>query len=119
MCIALCGCSDNPAPADRAHLAIIELASLNRVLMNYQEGSSAPVPSNDFSSMLTQIGVEDIEGLQERLTSGQLFYVGGRLSFEKRDVRFLFASQFASAVFFADGSYQKCDRATKVVLESK
>jgi hypothetical protein len=106
--------SDQGTDAD-ASVAIVAIANLNHVLLNRTATDPNFVPAEDFWSMIKQLGADPYE-MATQLQYGTLYYRGGRLDFGKETVRFLYASDFGSAAYFADGSNSEFSLSSKVSL---
>lgn len=109
-------CVSDPGRDTHAHIAIVAISNLNHGLLNRTATDPNFVPAEDFWTMVKQLG-GDPDEMASKLQYGTLYYRGGRLDFGKETVRFLYASDFGSAVYFADGSNSRFSLSSKVSLE--
>jgi hypothetical protein len=108
-------CVSDPGRDMHAEIAIVAISNLNHALLNRTATNSNFVPAEDFWNMIEQLG-RDPHEIVSYLQYGTLYYRGGRLELRKDTVRFLYASDFGSAVYFSDGSNSEFNLSSKVYL---
>jgi hypothetical protein len=108
-------CVSDPGRDMHPEIAIVAISNLNHALLNRTATDPNFVPAEDFWSLIKQLG-GDPDEMAAQLQYGTLYYRGGRLELRKDTVRFLYASDFGSAVYFSDGSNSKFNLSSKVYL---